>query len=112
MRTPALDTTVVTNPPYGDLAYKCVKHFVLDNPVAVAAFLLPVGWVQAKQRARFFQRHPPVFQFVVPGRIKFTEKGNAAFGCAWYVWLRDHTARATCQVVLPLGTRDNDRYPI
>lgn len=111
-REPDMDITVLTNPPYS-LAYQAVKHFVHDHPVAMAAFLLPLRFMQAKRRAALLSSNPPSFIFVLAERPDFKGDGASAdIGYAWYVWLRDDDNDHARTYFLPLETTERASYPV
>lgn len=111
-RVPDGDITVVTNPPYSK-AYEAVKHFVHTHPVSVAAFLLPLRFMQAKSRASLLASIPPSFVFVLPDRPDFKGDGKSAdIGYGWIVWLREHSNDHARTYFLPLETTERAKHPV
>jgi hypothetical protein len=84
-----LSDDVATNPPYGKLAEKFVRH-ALDLPAKVnCAFLLPHTWDTAKTRVDLFRDQRFWRKYAITKRISWANIEHTASPStnhAWYVW--------------------------
>lgn len=80
---------IATNPPYGKLAERFVRH-ALDLPdCPPVAMLLPHAWDTAKTRTELFRCQRFKAKYAITERIKwdnFTHTASPSSNHAWYVW--------------------------
>jgi hypothetical protein len=85
----AIFQDLVTNPPYGKLAEKFVRH-ALDLPAKVnCAFLLPHTWDTAKRRVDLFRDQRYWRKYSITRRIywdNIEHTASPSTNHAWYVW--------------------------
>ncbi|MCI0596974.1 MAG: hypothetical protein L0Z48_10615 [candidate division Zixibacteria bacterium] len=86
----AIFQNLATNPPYGKLAEKFVRH-ALDLPAKVNfAFLLPHAWDAAKGRVDLFKDQRFKCKHTLVERIRWANLEQKPAGPstnhAWYVW--------------------------
>jgi hypothetical protein len=84
-----VDMDIATNPPYGKLAEKFVRH-ALDLPDGVnCAFLLPHAWDCAKKRMDLFKDQRFWRKYTLTKRIlwdNIEHTASPSSNHAWFVW--------------------------
>lgn len=86
---------IIGNPPYSEAEKHC--RFALDNVdpwYGVVAFLLPLGFLESKERnvqskvhqVPFWKQHPATCVYVLAERPSFTGKGTDSNCYGWFVW--------------------------
>jgi hypothetical protein len=81
-----LADAIVTNPPFGGLAAKFIKHAVLTLRVPFAAFLINTNFWHAELYSKIFDARRPSAVLPLTWRLDFTGTGRPYFNCMWTVW--------------------------
>lgn len=86
---------IATNPPYGRLAEKIIRH-AIDYSDRVAV-LLPVPFDSAKTRRDLFERKPFKVKYTLTDRIRWANlpqrENGPTSNHAWFVWDRDYDGK-------------------
>lgn len=76
---------LATNPPYGNLVTRFIRH-AFDLEVPYIAMLLNVNVWHAERRTKLWERRRPEIVYALTWRPDWTGSGNPYFNAAWTVW--------------------------
>ena len=91
---------IATNPPYGKLAEKIIRHaLALTKPAAgKVVMLLPHAWDTAKGKVDLFENPPFKCKLTLLQRIRWANLEHTASPSSnhsWYVWDWSHVGTPT-----------------
>ena len=97
------DTNIISNPPY-----KYANEFIEIGLQVIRygykmAYLLPIRYLEGKERRKIFDKFPPRKVYVSSSRIKCAKNGNfdeldgSAMSYAWFVWEKGFKGKPTLE---------------
>jgi hypothetical protein len=97
------DMNIISNPPY-----KYANEFIKMGLQVIKkgykmAYLLPIRYLEGKERRQIFEKYPPKKIYVSSGRIKCSKNGEfdkmegSAMSYAWFVWEKGFKGKPTLE---------------
>lgn len=103
--------TIITNPPFGDLAQAFIEHAHYLQ-VGYIAMLLKAHYFHAQCRIAMRRRLPLARVYPLGWRLDFTGEGSPHTDCSWYIWDREHAGQTLYMDTLekPLDVEQRDLF--
>jgi hypothetical protein len=98
-----LEINIITNPPYKYANEFIKKGMEILESGYKMAMLLPIRYLEGKQRKQIFKQFPPKKVYVSSSRIKCAKNGEfdkmegSAMSYAWFVWQKGFKGKPTLE---------------
>ena len=106
------DGDILTNPPFKHASTFIEQGLKRLKQGGKILLLLPLRYLETKERYYLFHKHPPKFIYVYSYRIKIGKSGNFsgsnAVAYAWYIWEKGNEADPIIKMIPHPKWRDAD----